>query len=370
LTILTPSASIARMREPLITTRAIVFIGAFAAAGLTWATTSAQGPAPGARGAAPPGDVVVGSGNYSPIVSDLDKAIEFYGNLLGLTVPPAQAPGPRPFSTDPAIRNMFGVPSAQLRWVVARVPGPNLGVEMVEAKDIERKPVNPRPQDPGSMTLVLLVRDIDKAFAPLKSAGVPVVTPGGAPISFGANNARGVIVRDPDGHFVELLQPSPLPETNAPPESNIIDARVRITVADTDRAMKVYRDQFQFQPQIGAFGTTPLLDLMGLKGAQVRLTTAQVPGSALRMEFIEIKGVDRSPVRPKIQDPGATRLQVRVKDLDATIGKLKSSGSTVVSTGGAPIALQGGVRAAIMPDPDGLYFVLIQAAPPRPEAGR
>ena len=47
-----------------------------------------------AAGAAPPGDVVVGSGNYSPIVSDLDKAIEFYGNLLGLTVPPVQAPGP------------------------------------------------------------------------------------------------------------------------------------------------------------------------------------------------------------------------------------------------------------------------------------
>ena len=120
-----------------------------------------------------------------------------------------------------------------------------------------------------------------------------MVTPGGAPLTFGANNARGVIVRDPDGHFVELLQPSPLPETSAPPESNIIDARVRITVADTDRAMQLYRDQFQFQPQVGSFGTIPLLDLMGLKGSQVRLTTAQVPGSALRMEFVEIKGADR-----------------------------------------------------------------------------
>jgi catechol 2,3-dioxygenase-like lactoylglutathione lyase family enzyme len=324
-------------------------------------------PAPGA---APPGDVVVGSGNYSPIVNDLDKAIEFYGNLLGLTVPPAQAPGPRPFSTDPAIRDMFGIPSAQLRWVVARVPGPNLGVEMVEARDIDRKAANPRPQDPGSMTLVLIVRDIDEAFAPLKAAGVPVVTPGGAPVTFGANKARGVIVRDPDGHFVELLQPSPLPETTAPPESNIIDARVRITVADTDKTMQLYRDQFQFQPQVGSFGTIPLLDLMGLKGSQVRLTTAQVPGSALRMEFVEIKGADRSPIRPRIQDPGATRLQIRVKDLDATIGKLKAAGSTVVSAGGVPATLQGGIRAAIMPDPDGLYFVLIQVAPPRTEGGK
>jgi predicted enzyme related to lactoylglutathione lyase len=322
-------------------------------------------PAPGA---APPGDVVVGSGNYSPIVNDLDKAIEFYGNLLGLTVPPAQAPGPRPFSTDPAIRNMFGIPSAQLRWVVARVPGPNLGVEMVEAKDIDRKAANPRPQDPGSMTLVLAVRDIDRAFAPLKSAGVPVVTPAGAPMTF-ANKSRGVIVRDPDGHFVQLLQPSPLSETTAPSESNIIDARVRITVADMDKTMQLYRDQFQFQPQAGSFGNE-LLDLMGLKGSQIRLTTAQVPGSALRMEFVEIKGADRSPIRPRIQDPGATRLQIRVKDLDATIGKLKASGSTVVSAGGVPATLQGGIRAAIMPDPDGLYFVLIQAAPPRTEGGK
>src|SRR5262245_47045820 len=332
-------------------------------------------PALGQRGqpapaAAPPGDVVVGSGNYSPIVSDLDKAIEFYGNLLGLTVPPAQTPGPRPFSTDPAIRNMFGIPSAQLRWVVARVPGPNLGVEMVEAKDIERKPASPRPQDPGSMTLVLIVRDIDRAFAPLKGAGVPVVTPGGAPMTFGANKARGVIVRDPDGHFVELLQPSPLPETAAPPDVNIIDARVRITVADTEKTMQIYRDLFQFQPQIGSFGTIPLLDLMGLKGAQVRLTTAQVPGSVLGMEFVEIKGVDRSPIRPRIQDPGASRLQIRVKDLDLTIAKLKTSGSAVVSAGGVPVTLQGGARAAIMPDPDGLYFVLIQAAPPRAEAAK
>ncbi|HEY6614340.1 MAG TPA: hypothetical protein VIZ32_07475, partial [Vicinamibacterales bacterium] len=59
-------------------TRAIVFAAAFAAMS---ATSSAQAPA--ARGVSAPGEVVVGSGNYSPIVQDLDKAIEFYGGLLG-----------------------------------------------------------------------------------------------------------------------------------------------------------------------------------------------------------------------------------------------------------------------------------------------
>jgi len=321
----------------------------------------AQAPAP-PPGAAPPGDVVVGSGNFSPIVQDLDKAIEFYGSLLGLTVPPAPAPGPRPFSTDPAIRNMFGMPNAQLRWVVARVPGSTLGVEMVEAKDIDRKPVRPRPQDPGGMTLILLVRDINAAFAPLKKAGVPVVTPGGEPIAFGQNNAaRGVIVSDADGHYVELLQPSPIPETTAPADSNIIGARVRITVADTDATMRVYKDVLQFAPQVGSFGTIPLVDLMGLKGAQLRLTNAHVPGSPLQLEFIEIKGAPGTAVRPRLQDPGAARLQLRLKDLEGTMAKMKTSGSTVISTGGEPVALQGGLRAAIMPDPNGLYLVLIQA---------
>ena len=314
----------------------------------------------------PAGEVVVGSGNYSPIVTDLDKAIEFYGGLLGLTVPPAPSPGPRPYNTDPALLKMFGMPSAQLRFVTARIPGAAVGVEMVEVKGLDRKPVRPRPQDPGGTTLILMVRDIDAAFAPLKKAGVPVVTPGGAPLAFGQNNAaRGVIVSDPDGHYVELLQPSPLPETTAPAESNIIGARVRVTVADTDQTVKLYKDLLQFQPQVGQFGNIALLDLMGLKGAQLRLTNAQVPGSPLRLEFIELKGTDGTPVRPRLQDPGAARLQLRLKDLDATMTKLKAAGFPVISTGGEPATLNGGVRAFIMPDPNNLYFVLMQAAPPR-----
>lgn len=341
-----------------------------AAAFATFASgAAAQGPAPlpPGPGAAPAGEIVVGSGNYSPIVQDLDKAIDFYGGLLGLTVPPAPAAGPRPVNTDPALLAMFGMPGAELRFVTARIPGAPVGVEIVEVRGLDKQAVRPRPQDPGGATLVLLVRDIAAAFAPLKRAGVTVVTPGGEPLAFGPNNGvRGVIVTDPDGHYVELLQPDPLPETTAPAGSNIVGARVRFTVADTGQTMKVYRDLLQFQPQVGEFGAIPLLDLMGLKGSQLRLTTAQVPGSPLRLEFVEVKGVERTPIRPRLQDPGAVRFQLRLRDLDTTLGKLKATGAAVVSSGGNPAALNGGVRAAIAPDPNGIFFVLMQAAPPRP----
>jgi hypothetical protein len=79
---------------------------------------------------------------------------------------------------------------------------------------------------------------------------------------------------------------------------------------------------------------------MGLKNtAQLRLTTVMLPGSVLRFEMIELKGGSPMPVKPRLQDPGATRLQLRVKDLDAAIAGLKAAGSTVVSTGGVPATL-------------------------------
>jgi catechol 2,3-dioxygenase-like lactoylglutathione lyase family enzyme len=346
-----------------LTTRAAIYV---LAAGLMGTAPLAQTAAAPPSGSAPPGEVVVGSGNYSPIVQDLDKALDFYVGLLGLAVPPPPASGPRPVNTDPSLLSMFGMPGAQLRFVTARIPGANVGVEIVEVRGLEKKAIRPRPQDPGGTTLILLVRDINAALSPLKRAGVPIVTPGGEAMAFGPNNGvRGVIVSDPDGHFVELLQPSPLPATTAPADSNVIGARVRFTVADTEQTMRVYRDLLQFQPQSGELATAPLLDLMGLKGAKLRLTSAQVPGSPLQLEFVEVKGVAGARIRPRLQDPGATRFQLRLRDLDATIGKLKAAGSSVVSTGGTPATLNGGIHAAIMPDPNGVYFVLIQAAPPR-----
>ena len=104
---------------------------------------------------------------------------------------------------------------------------------------------------------------------------------------------------------------------------------------------------------------------MGLKGAQVRLSTLQVPGSPLQLEFVEVKGAPGTAMHPNLQDPGATRLQLRLRDLDGTIGRMKAAGSSVVSSGGQPVTLNGGIKAAIMTDPNGIYLVLIQQAPPR-----
>src|SRR5215475_12229497 len=110
--------------------------------------------------------LIVGMGNFfSPIVSDLDKAIAFYRDGIGLDVQgtPANA------DQNPALRNMFGLPDAQLRWMVARPAGMRTGVEIVEVRKAETRPLERRMQDPGAFTLVLLVRELDPIVARLKT---------------------------------------------------------------------------------------------------------------------------------------------------------------------------------------------------------
>ena len=334
----------------------------------------AQAPPPAAA-VAPAGPVpsgpVVGSGNFfSPIVSDLDKAIEFYRDGLGLDV----AATPNNADANPALRYMFGLPDAQIRWSIGRPAAMRTGVEIVEIRKAAAKPADRRIQDPGAFTLVVLVRDVDAAFGRVKQLGAPVVTTSGAPVAVAARTAkfRAVIVKDPDGHFVELAQHDPLPPTTAPDSANVIGVRVRLTVEDGERAMRLYWDA------LGIRGITPglyssdkaVLDMLGVKGGQYRLSTAQVPTSGLRMEFLDFKGVDRRAVRASIQDPGSTRMQLQVRDVDEAIGMFKRAGGTVVSTGGGTVELPGRggatTKVAIVRDPNNLFVVLLQAAPQPP----
>jgi catechol 2,3-dioxygenase-like lactoylglutathione lyase family enzyme len=334
---------------------------------LASASVSAQAPA--AAGPAPTG-LVVGSGNFfSPIVADLDKAIAFYRDGLGLDVTGAPANA----DANPALRNMFGLPDAQLRWTIGRPPAMRTGVEIVEVKKIESRPIERRIQDSGAFTLIVLVRDIDSVFATLKRAGAPVVTTGGRPLAVGSGKTRAVIVKDPDGHFVELAQLDPPPPTTSPEAANVLGVRVRLTVDDGEKAMRLYRDLLGLQAlEPSEFRSEKtVMNMMGLtSGGQYRVSTAIVPTTGLRLEFIDFKGVDRKTVQARIQDPGSTRMQLQVRDVDATIAALKGAGGSVVSAGGSTVELPGRggatTKVAIVRDPNNLFLVLLQAAPPAP----
>src|SRR5262249_26318731 len=160
-----------------------------------------------------------------------------------------------------------------LRFIGARMPGVRCGVELVEMRGIDRKPVRRRIQDPGAVTLILLVRDLDAAFAKLEAAGVPVVSTSGAPVSMSATGrTRAIIVQDPDGHFVELAQLDPQPDTPAPASSNVIGVRLRVTVNDLDGTLAFYRQRLDLKGESRTFTSSPQMSaLLGLRDIEYRM---------------------------------------------------------------------------------------------------
>jgi catechol 2,3-dioxygenase-like lactoylglutathione lyase family enzyme len=273
---------------------------------------------------------VTGACHVSPIVADLDRSVRFYRDLLGFASGPQSQARPIP-------------PDAHLRSATLLIPGARCGIELVQFDRIERHAVRRRMQDPGAVTLILLVRDIDALFAKLKAARVDVATTGGAPVMpSNTSKSRAVIVRDPDGNFVELAQLDPLPATSVPTTSNVFDLRFRVTVNDLDEAVRYYRDALGIEGKSAAFTAgAGVMAMMGLPASvEYRVNMTTIPGSSLILEFLELKGIERRMRPGRVQDPGSYRLQLTVDSVDSAVEGLRKAGARVISTAGSQALAQ------------------------------
>jgi catechol 2,3-dioxygenase-like lactoylglutathione lyase family enzyme len=333
-------------------------VGALVTVGSTTATGQAAAGAGTGKGA------IVGTGTFTPIVEDMDRSLAFYHDVLGMEVPPLPASGgARPYNNpNPRLGMFFDISGAKERHQSARVPGLRTGVEAMEIQNVEHKTIQLRVQDPGNATLVLLVRDVDAALVRAKQANVPIVTAGGKPVTF-ADGARAVLIRDVDNRFIEIRQPASMPETGAPATSNIVEIRVSIAVNDMDRTKQVYRDLFGFKVEgETAFAADKAMQaLTGLSSAEVRRSRVQAPGSELWLEFVEFKGVDRTPLRMHIRDRGAARLQLRTQNIDAMVNAVKSAGLTILTQGGGAVPIPPNLKGSLVADPNNFFVSLFES---------
>lgn len=301
---------------------------------------------------------VTGTGSFTSFVENMDRSLAFYHDAFGMEVPALPASGARPYNNpNPRLFAMFDIVGSRERHQSARVPGAGVSVEFMEIQDVDHATIPMRSQDPGTVTLVLLVRDLDAALAGARRANAAIVTPGGIPVTL-ADGTRAVLVRDVDERLVELRQPAALAAPGAGTASNIVGMRLSIAVTDMQRTLRVYRDVLGFTVEgVTAFAAeASTRALTGLAEAEVRRSRVQAPGSTLWIEFVEYRGVERMPHPMRIQDRGAARLQVQAQNLDALVDDMKRGGMTVVSHGGVAVPIPPNFKGALVADPDNFFL--------------
>ena len=321
-------------------------------------SATAIGQAPPSQSTDTSRGAIVGTGTFTAFVENMDRSLAFYHDVFGMEVPALPASGERPYNrTNPQLFAMFDIAGARERHQSARVPGTRVTIEVMEIQDIEHRTIPLRIQDPGTATLVLVVRDVDATLARARQANVSVATPGGKPVAL-ADGARAVLIRDIDNRFIEIRQPASLPGTITPPTGDIVDMRLSIAVNDMDQTTRVYRDVLGFtvegETAFTADAGTQMLT--GLPKAQVRRSRVQAPGSTLWIEFVEFKGVDRTPLRMRIQDRGAARLQLRAQNLDKVVDAMKAAGLKIVSEGGVAVPIPPNLKGALVADPNNFFL--------------
>jgi catechol 2,3-dioxygenase-like lactoylglutathione lyase family enzyme len=147
------------------------------------------------------GKLFLGIDHTAIVVADTDTSLHFYRDVLGL----ARVGGSENYG--PEQEQLNGVFGARLRITTLRAPtGP--GVELLEylaPRDGRPMPADVKASDLIHWQVRLAVRDLAGAERQMRAGKVWLVSPGvvsltGAPLGFG----RGLLVRDPDGHALEL----------------------------------------------------------------------------------------------------------------------------------------------------------------------
>lgn len=144
---------------------------------------------------------IVGLFHGGVSVSDLERALRFYRDLLGLQV------AFRRDATDDYLRQMHGQPFTVVRMAFLRVPGSTTMIELLEYQGVDRAAPAYQPSDPRTGHLCFLVDDIHATHARLRGAGARSRSAAPVEITAGPNKgAWAVYFEDPDGYPIEFIQ--------------------------------------------------------------------------------------------------------------------------------------------------------------------
>jgi catechol 2,3-dioxygenase-like lactoylglutathione lyase family enzyme len=325
-------------------------------------------------GVAPAGDVLR-AGHLGREIGELQSIIHFYSDLIGFGLVGARD-AVRPFMVskplaefaelgedDDAYKSVSRVALLPIPGTSATPGGPEMTIEAIEIKGIKSRSYNPPLTDPGASYLTIVVSDLDKTLAVLKSERAPVITPGGEPVELASwpgitGKIRSVFVKDPDGYPVQLMQVTPAPASTAAAGAKVLGARVTIVVDDLQASARLYQGlvgpdfKFWMSP---AMNDKSYAAASGTPG-RFKVAMAMVPGSPVVLELMEHENHNRKFTKAYIQDPGTAHFLFMAKDDDLIMPRVHALKLHTLSKSNAPVHLSPTVRSFFVPDPQGFWL--------------
>jgi catechol 2,3-dioxygenase-like lactoylglutathione lyase family enzyme len=293
-------------------------------------------------------------------VSDLDRSVRFFVDVLGFTPLDEQEIAGDPWER---LAGVFG-----MRARVARLRLGNEEVELSEYLAPRGRPVPPdaRGSDRSFQHVAIVVGDMARAYARLREHRVAHASSGPQRLPDWNPNAGGIeafYFRDPDGHFLELIA---FPPGKGDPRWPRLATQgglflgldhTAIVAADTDESLKLYRDALGLKVagESENWGTEQE-HLNNVFGARLRITGLRAeagPGIEL-LEYLAPRDGRPAPADLRANDLLHWQTTLVTADAAAAARRLRPPVASLVSPG--EVDLPGDSpwrRAVLLRDRDG-----------------
>jgi catechol 2,3-dioxygenase-like lactoylglutathione lyase family enzyme len=307
-----------------------------------WRVALASPAAPQARAELSPPIAVSAVDSIGITVNDLDRAIDFYSRVLTFEKEAERE------VAGPEYEHLFGVFGMRLRMARMKLGDEHIELMQFLAPRGRPSPADSRSNDRWFQHVALIVSDMDKAYARLRTFKVEHASSGPQRLPDWNPNAGGIqafYFRDPDGNPLEILHFPP--DKGAPKWKQRSDKlflgidHTAIVVGDTEASLRFYRDRLGLRV-VGAsenYGTEQE-HLNNVFGAHLAITALRAP-SGPGIEFLEYlapRGGRPIPTDTQANDDWYWQINLRAR----TSGLVQLPDDTL------------GFRAgAIFKDPDG-----------------
>jgi len=299
-------------------------------------------------------------------VSDLDRAVEFYRNVLTFEkVSETEVWG----EEQERLQGVFGV-----RMRVARMRLGNEFLELTEYLAPRGRPIPPdsRSNDRWFQHIAIIVSDMDRAYQRLRANKVTHASSGPQRLPDWNKNAAGIeafYFKDPDGHTLEVLAFPPDkgdPKWHRPSDKLFLGIdHTAVVVGDTDASLEFYRDLLGFRVAGESENYGPEQErLNNVFGARLRITSLRVEaGPAIELlEYLAPRDGRPFPADTKANDLVHWQTQLRTRAIEQADEVIRARHIRYISPGivALPDGKRGFGEGLLVRDPDGHAMLLTE----------